>query len=384
MAARIRGRERVRRRIAWAFGAIVAYAGVAAAGPPAPSTAAEPSGPELYRSACLACHGPDGRGLPPEVVGRDLVMPDFSDCAFATREADADWAAVVHEGGPARGFSERMPAFGDALSPSAILRSVDVSRDFCAARRSWPQGDLNFPRPFFTAKAFPEDELVVSTSVATEGDYEILTKVTAETRLGARGQLEAILPFAFLQGDGGRGDWTGGIGDLVVATKWALLHSVATGSIFSAGLEGIVPTGSEDRGLGGGVWLFEPFLAYGQALPHDAFVQLHVGGELSTEPEKKGHEVFWRLATGMSFFQNRGFGRAWTPMVEVLGVVDAEAGAVPSWDVVPQLQVALPTRQHILLSVGARIPVDHFAERPIYALLYLLWDFVDGGLAEGW
>ncbi len=339
------------------------------------------TGEEIYRSACMACHGPGGAGQSREVVGFDTPLPDFSECAFATRERAADWVSVAHEGGPVRGFSELMPAFGDALSVQELERTVNYIRGFCDEQR-WPRGELNFPRGFYTAKAFPEDEVVVAVAASTKGDHLILTKLIAETRVGARGQIEAILPFGFLEKPGGA--WTGGMGDAVLATKWALLHSLRTGSILGAGLELIMPTGRDDRGLGKDTWIFEPFIAFGQALPADAFIQIHLGSEVSTEPDKSGHEVFWRLATGMSFFQNSPFGRMWTPMVEVLGAMDIEEGAIPNWDVVPQVQIALPTRQHILLSLGARIPVNDFEARPVIAIMYLLWDFYDGGLAEGW
>src|SRR5262245_57879327 len=73
------------------------------------------SGESLYRSACAACHGADGRGAPSSAVAFAEPLPDFTDCAFATREPDADWLAVVHDGGPARAFTRMMPAFGEAL-----------------------------------------------------------------------------------------------------------------------------------------------------------------------------------------------------------------------------------------------------------------------------
>ena len=340
------------------------------------------SGEEIFRGACMPCHGADGTGQTREVVGFDRPLPDFTDCNYTTREAARDWVAVAHEGGPVRGFSPLMPAFGGALTPEELGRTVEYLRGFCDEVDYWPRGDLNFPRAFYTAKAFPEDEVVVATSAATKGDHLILTKLVAETRIGARGQVEAVLPFGFLEKPGGA--WTGGLGDAVLATKWVLLHSLRTGSILGAGVELIMPTGRDDRGLGKDTWIFEPFVAFGQALPWNSFVQIHLGSEVSTDPDKAGHEVYWRLATGTTFRQNSPFGRMWTPMVEVLGAMDVESGAVPSWDVVPQIQIALPARQHLLLSLGARIPVDHFDSRPIVAIMYLLWDFYDGGLAEGW
>src|SRR5687767_11975192 len=73
--------------------------------------AAPEEGRRLYRAACAACHGPDGRGQPRATVGFDTPLPDFTDCAFATPEPDVDWIAITHRGGPARAFDRRMPAF---------------------------------------------------------------------------------------------------------------------------------------------------------------------------------------------------------------------------------------------------------------------------------
>lgn len=38
------------------------------------------SGEDLYKDACLACHGQDGRGAPQSIVGFDIPLPDFADC----------------------------------------------------------------------------------------------------------------------------------------------------------------------------------------------------------------------------------------------------------------------------------------------------------------
>jgi hypothetical protein len=66
----------------------------------------------LYRETCAACHGIDGRGVSRELVGFEEPLPDFTDCRFAPREPDLDWLAVIHDGGPARGFAPMMAAFG--------------------------------------------------------------------------------------------------------------------------------------------------------------------------------------------------------------------------------------------------------------------------------
>src|ERR1700752_2904678 len=95
--------------------------------PPQPAASAggsakkDRSGEELFKAACAACHGADGKGAPLSQVGfDDPPLPDFTDCGFNTPEVAADWFAIAHEGGPVRAFSRRMPAFGDALTEAEI------------------------------------------------------------------------------------------------------------------------------------------------------------------------------------------------------------------------------------------------------------------------
>jgi len=127
------------------------------------------------------------------VIGFDVAVRDFTDCT-ASAEPSPDWFAVVHEGGAVRALDRHMPAFGEALTADDIEKVVDHLRTFCAERAAWPIGDLNFPRAFFTEKAFPENETVLTTSVSTKGDKAIGNELVYERRLGARNQLEVIVP----------------------------------------------------------------------------------------------------------------------------------------------------------------------------------------------
>lgn len=108
--------------------------------------------------ACSSCHGNDGRGQPMEKVVFDIPLPDFTDCQFASREPDADWFAVIHNGGPIRAFDQMMPAFGEALTEEEIFQVLSYVRTFCNDN-SWPRGEFNLPRPLFTEKAFPKMNL---------------------------------------------------------------------------------------------------------------------------------------------------------------------------------------------------------------------------------
>lgn len=333
---------------------------------------------QLYQAACAACHAADGKGQPRSVVGFDTALPDFTDCEFATPEADLDWGSVVHMGGRSRGLDRRMPAFTDALSEVEIASTIRYLRGFCT-EEGWPRGDLNFPRPFFTEKAYPENEAVLTTAMASHPAASVEHQFLFEQRLGRRAQYEINVPLAFQEGDGGR--WRRGLGDINAAIKYALFDSLPRGVIVSAGGEITLPTGSESAGLGGGVTMLEGFAMFGKTLPSDGFLQFHAGFEVPSNADAATKEAYWRTAIGKTYARQR-WGRAWSPMVEVLGA--KPIGAEPEWDVVPQMQVSLSGLQHVLLNVGLRIPVSDRERRNKTVMVYLLWDWFDGGLFSNW
>jgi mono/diheme cytochrome c family protein len=367
----------------------VGLALAAALGFPAPSDAA-PQQPvpshdrtpaAVYRSACQGCHGPDGRGMPQSTTALPLPVPDFSDCNFATREPDGDWLAIIHQGGPTRGFDPLMPAFGEALTEEEQELALAHVRTFCGDRKAWPGGNLNLPRTLFTEKAFVEDEVVVTASIAAEGDPNVASKIVYEKRFFSKGQFELVVPLGFKQPEGQ--DWTTGLGDVVLGWKQVLFHSLTSGSILAASGEIILPIGDEGGGFGQGVTAFEPFVSFGQVLRGDSFIQAQVGGVLPSDTEKAARRAFWRVAAGKSFAENR-WGRTWTPMIELLGFEQYEDGQEAHYDLVPQFQVTLNTRQHIMANIGVRIPLDKPGTRSTQIAFYLLWDWFDGGLRDGW
>ncbi len=119
------------------------------------------TGTQVYQAACIQCHGANGTGADRSAVGFELPLPDLSDCNF-TREPDADWYTVVHDGGPVRAFNRLMPSFAEALSHDEITAVIGYVRTFCGSP-AWPRGELNFPRAIVTEKAFPEDEFLFIT-----------------------------------------------------------------------------------------------------------------------------------------------------------------------------------------------------------------------------
>jgi mono/diheme cytochrome c family protein len=356
------------------------------------SAQVESTGEQLYGIGCASCHGQDGRGADPDKVAFDVTLPDFSDCSFASREPDADWIAVAHQGGPVRGFDRTMPAFGEAFSEEQLQEIIDHVRSFCGDPK-WPRGELNFPRALVTEKAFPEDELVYELGVRTEGPGAVGNAFVYERRLGSKSQIEAKLRFGFqdvmprdpeaIPADSAATDWRAGLGDVELAFKHAFLHSLESGTIVSGALAVQLPTGTTSNGFGAGTTLFEPFLSFGQVLPAEAFLQGQGGFEISTNTEKASSEAFWRAAFGRSWMQG-GWGRAWTPMVELLGSAELESGGTTQWSLVPQLQVTLSRRQHIIANIGVGLPLDDTEVRRPEILFYLLWEWFDGGFFAGW
>ena len=362
---------------------IVASAGVGSAG--AQSAARKltlETGKQIYDAGCVACHGADGKGQSQSLAGFEppSTFPDFSDCPTAAVEPDFQWRAIITNGGAARAFSTIMPSFKDLLTQEQIGKVVEYVRSFCSDD-AWPRGNLNLPRALLTEKAFPENETVITGAISAHGSPGVGSTVIYEKRIGATAMLEAIVPFNFTRDNG---SWGTAFGDLALGYKQALFHSVPTGSIFSVGGELSVPTGDVVAGTGGTSTVFEAFAAYGQLLPASSFVQLHTGFELPAHPDEASRVYFLRAAIGKSFWQEGGHGRRWSPIVEFVAERDLVGGGTTNWDIVPEIQIPLSKRMHILGSVGLRMPANNTAGRPRQVLFYALWDWMDGGLTQGW
>jgi mono/diheme cytochrome c family protein len=341
------------------------------------------TGKEIFEAACIACHGPNGKGMPDTTVGFDKPksFPDFTRCDQTTPELDVDWKATIRDGGHGRGFSPIMPSFVDALTSAQMDKVIAYLRSLCTDK-SWPRGEFNLPLPFATEKAFPEDEVILKSALNTQGAPGSTTDIIYEQRFGARNQIEVDVPVVLNRQSPGL--WYGGVGDTTLGVKRVLIANLHAGSILTAFGGIIVPSGNRAHGLGTGVTTFESFAAFAQLLPALSFVQLQAGTDQPTDTSKAPRAVFWRAALGKSFRQSGGLGRMWTPMTEFVANRDFTSHAKTDWDVVPQFQVTLSQRQHVRANLGFRIPVTNTAGRPIQAVFYLLWDWFDGGLREGW
>jgi len=204
--------------------------------------------------------------------------------------------------------------------------------------------------------------------------------VVYEKRVGARGQIEAAVPYNYTHDT----SWHSGFGDVLIGYKYNFLHSLKTGSILSVLGEVTAPTGDAVKGTGGGSTVFELSTAYGQILPKDYFLQMHTGFELPAHTDILPRAYYMRTALGKTFATAGGLGRRWSPMAEFVYDRDLVKGADNNWDIVPEIQIPISKRLHILGSVGLRIPVNNTADRPKQFMFYILWDYVDGKLNQGW
>ena len=368
---------------ACAAGAITLHAAQDATTPPTSLANALPpdaDGEYIFRNNCATCHGPDGKGSPQSVIGFEAPLPDFTDCPTNTVEPFGDWNSVVHRGGPIRGLDHHMPAFGDALSDDQIESVIKYLWTLCDDP-TWPRGDLNFPRAFFTEKAFPESETVWTTAITARGPRAVGNELVYEHRIKQRSQYEVTIPIDFQQ-TSAPGGWVKGLGDVEFALRRSFWASLDHAAIVAAGGAVTVPTGKEELGLGSGVTVWEPFAMFAKGIGANGFLQMHGGFEVPSDTAKKPREVFLRGVYGYTYAVDHGFGRSWTPMAEV--VTARESGGELEMDIVPQMQVSLSKLQHVLLSVGVSVPATERAGRHPQFLTYFLWDWFDGGLFQYW
>ena len=283
---------------------------------------------------------------------RTLGARDFTACAGTTPEPDGNWKAVIVHGGPSRGLSQIMPAFGDLLTDDQINDVVAYMRGFCRNVHHYPLGELNLPRALVTEKAFPENEIVVSTAANASGAPSWTTDVIDErTIIDARTQLETDVPVNYADQNH---NWTSGVGDITLGVKRELFSSLRTGSILSVQGGFLLPTGDPGRGFGAGTAQFEPFASFDQLFKNNTFLQTQLGADLPFDTRIAPNNMFWRATVGQAIGQDHMLGRLWSPMVEFLASRDFAPGQKTNWDVLPEMQVTVSRRQHVrVLQHGA-------------------------------
>ena len=339
------------------------------------------NGRTIYNNGCITCHGSTGKGAAQSstVFKRPDTFPDFTQCDQTTPEADSAWKAVITHGGPSRGFSTIMPSFGELLSSDEIDDVVAYIRGYCP-NPHWPRGELNLPRALVTEKAFPEDELVITTAMNATGAPGFRTDFIHEQSFGKKDQVEVDVPWVMQDLNH---SYDSHVGDMTFGLKHVMFSSLRTGSILA--LQGgiLPPTGSTKLG-GNGTTVFEPFASFDQLFKTNTWVQFQMGADLPRHPNITPQSLFYYTAIGQTLSADHRMGREWSPMVEFLATRDLKDGAHTDWDVLPEMQVTISRRQHIRADIGVRTPFTNTAGRTPQVNFYLLWDWADGKFWEGW
>ena len=340
------------------------------------------NGERIYKAGCIACHGSTAQGAPETSTEfkRPDTFPDFTRCDQTTAEANMVWKDVIVHGGPSRGFSQIMPSFGELLTSEQIDDVIAYLRGFCKGR-GWARGELNLPRALVTEKAYPEDEVVISTAANVSGAPGFTTDIIHEQRFGVKNQIEIDVP---INSQDQNHSWNSGLGDITFAVKRVIFSSLRTGSILSLQGGVLAPTGNSRYGFGAGTTTFEPFASFDQLFPTNTFVQFQMGADLPHRTDIAPQSLFWRTAVGQTFAGKDRLGRMWSPMVEFLANRDLQDGAKTNWDILPEMQVTVSHRQHVRVDLGLRTPMTNTTGRQKQLVFYVLWDWGDGKLTEGW
>jgi hypothetical protein len=302
--------------------------------------------PEMWTEWCARCHATDGSGKVDEPTITVEPM-DFSDCKVASPEPDADWELAIAQGGPAVGLSSQMPAFGDTLSAEQVQGFVEHIRTFCK-ERGWPHGNMNFPRPIFTEKAFPENEFIVAPVISHRGDVDVAA--IYERRIGRRAMWEAVLPMS-------NHDAGGTVSHVELAFKYVLDSDAARTRITSAGMEVV---------LGRGTPVFEPYLAAGTVW-REVYLQGQAKVELPADRTKADRAFVYNVYAGRDM---SGTPNTWTIGIELNGENEEVA-------LTPQVRKGLTSTGALAAAVGLRVPLNERREQGTRLVGYLLWEYLD-------
>ena len=332
-------------------------------------------GADIFHTNCATCHGPEGHPDPDSALVQSLgVVPaNFSDVLFNSREPTVRWKIVVTHGGAVLGFSEKMPAFGEAIS-EADIDAVLAYIKTLGGEHDYPDGGLNLFLPIRTKKAFPEDEWVWKQRYSgQDGDNSWKNILEYEFRVGERfqGVMELTHEVKGSQSE---------FGHFEPGFKYVLKHDQHNGFIATLGGNLGVPLNR------GAEWELLPYLAFGKILGDEWTLQGSGRLKLSLEDSDNSSAEI----AGIVHWVHTPWPRSVFPGLEMVAEVPFARGAGPGrkdavqFSILPQARIGLNKRGNIALNAGVELPLNDRDRYDWRAYVFLIWDFADGGFFEGW
>jgi hypothetical protein len=297
-------------------------------------------------------------------------LPDLSDCREATGPT-ADWRALVAHGGSFLGMSPEMPAFPE-LGDDEIAAVVSWIQGLCPDPR-YPPADLDFHDPVFGQNAFPEDEVIVTTTfAAARRESDTMLDTVVQKRVGPHGQVGVDVPVEVMD-PRGRAP-IAGIGDVRASYKHAVLVAPELNSLASLGADIATPTGNARNGVGQGTFVGTVALLSGHAVG-PLVIQTDTRAELPADPARAPRRMRYRLA----FQYPLGpYAKDPVPALELEQRQSLDRRVHAATLLGPTTIVALSRRGHVALGFGAQLPVA--GRRPfdwrVGAELY--WQYTEG------
>jgi cytochrome c553 len=322
------------------------------------------AGKLLYDQACAKCHGADGRGVSKTDLDIKTDVPDLTRCQDQGEETDYKWLLILSKGGPYVGLSADMPSF-ELYSEDQRRQVIAYSRTFC--KQDWVRGELNFERPLVTAKAYPENEIIISPFIAHSretGATSVEFKLEMERRIGNRLQFEIAAPLAARQPLSST-HFARGFGDGEIGAKYVIAHSFRNRFIASAGADLSAPTGRASEGIGHGTWIFEPYWAVGKAFG-GVIAQSQIKVELPFNRDKAERVFVYNTNVG---WRIRPDPRGVFPSLDITGEDHNVA-------LIPQLRYGISKNGKWAIALGVRRPVHGDMSERFAVIGYLLWEYL--------
>ncbi len=323
-------------------------------------------GREIFQKHCSLCHGADAKGTGQLAATLPRKPANLTDCRLTAEDPVEIIQGVIRHGGPYVGLSSVMPAWQGTLLESEIADVAAYVKSLCTDP-NWLPGDLNFPRPLITGKAFPEQEVIVGGRFGRNSREVTEVFGTMEYRVDGLSNVEITTRGLFIHPDSGSSE--SGFGDMTLSAKRVMVYSLEHRALATLGVEVNLPTGREPRGLGAGEVVWEPNLRAGwdwNQFVTQAVARLILPQRSSNINAMTGYDV----AFGRYFQPDPRL--IITPMVEFNGEsrISGPLKGVTISNLLPEVRVQWLRWS---MGVGVQMPVSHLKEfdyRPLFDVVY--------------